>query len=75
MLIQAIFHQELSLELLFVIIIIIFFFFLEDCPDQCSGKGRCVNSTCQCMIGWSGDNCQLGKCMLVTLQLKLAAHS
>ena len=68
MLIQAIFHQELSLELLFVIIIIIIIinFFLEDCPDQCSGKGRCVNSTCQCMIGWSGDNCKLGKCMLVT---------
>ena len=51
------------------------YIFFEDCPDQCSGKGRCVNSTCQCMIGWSGDNCQLGKCMLVTLQLKLAAHS
>ncbi|KAJ7370756.1 hypothetical protein OS493_030186 [Desmophyllum pertusum] len=38
------------------------FCFLEDCPDQCSGKGKCVNSTCQCMTGWSGDSCQLGNC-------------
>ncbi|KAJ7370752.1 hypothetical protein OS493_030182, partial [Desmophyllum pertusum] len=34
----------------------------QDCPDQCSGKGKCVNSTCQCMTGWSGDSCQLGNC-------------
>ncbi|PFX25774.1 Tenascin-X [Stylophora pistillata] len=34
----------------------------QGCPDQCSGKGRCVNSTCQCMIGWSGESCQLGNC-------------
>ncbi|XP_068732633.1 uncharacterized protein [Montipora capricornis] len=36
--------------------------FQEDCPGQCSGKGRCVNSTCQCMTGWSGESCQMGDC-------------
>ncbi|XP_078343101.1 uncharacterized protein LOC144628871 isoform X1 [Oculina patagonica] len=34
----------------------------QDCPNQCSGKGRCVNATCQCMIGWSGDSCEVGNC-------------
>ena len=57
------YYLLLSLLLLLFCYLLIFF---QDCPDQCSGKGRCVNSTCQCMTGWSGDNCQLGKCVLVT---------
>eukprot|EP00118_Oscarella_pearsei_P003217 m.13434 g.13434 ORF g.13434 m.13434 type:complete len:5185 (+) comp24805_c0_seq1:361-15915(+) len=32
------------------------------CPTQCSGKGRCVNSTCVCLPGWFGDECNLGSC-------------
>ncbi|XP_048576746.1 uncharacterized protein LOC5510655 isoform X3 [Nematostella vectensis] len=32
------------------------------CPDQCSGKGRCVNGTCQCLGGWTGENCKTGLC-------------
>lgn len=32
----------------------------QSCPNQCSGKGTCINSTCQCMTGWSGDSCHLG---------------
>ena len=43
--------------------------FFLDCPDQCSGKGRCVNSTCQCMIGWSGDSCELGRCSCLIIGL------
>ena len=38
MLIQAIFHQELSLELLFVIIIIINFFFWKTARISVQGK-------------------------------------
>ena len=31
------------------------------CSTQCSGKGRCVNSTCICLEGWSGEDCRIGK--------------
>jgi hypothetical protein len=34
----------------------------SDCPRQCSGKGRCVVSQCQCVDGWSGDDCSVGAC-------------
>ena len=30
------------------------------CPSQCSGKGRCVNDICECIDGWSGDDCSSG---------------
>ena len=32
------------------------------CPNQCSGKGRCVNSACVCAKGWSGEDCSTGDC-------------
>lgn len=32
----------------------------QGCPNQCNGKGRCVNSTCVCSDGWSGDKCDIG---------------
>ncbi|XP_023933244.1 tenascin-like [Lingula anatina] len=32
------------------------------CPGQCNGKGRCVNSTCQCNHGWTGTDCSIGSC-------------
>ncbi|XP_072022586.1 uncharacterized protein [Amphiura filiformis] len=32
------------------------------CPLQCNGKGRCVNSTCECLDGWSGEDCREGAC-------------
>lgn len=37
-----------------------FFFFSLDCPGQCSGKGRCVNGTCRCIEGWTGESCDKG---------------
>ncbi|XP_031566547.1 SCO-spondin-like isoform X2 [Actinia tenebrosa] len=35
---------------------------LTGCPDQCSGKGRCVNQTCECLKGWTGEKCEIGTC-------------
>eukprot|EP00118_Oscarella_pearsei_P018941 m.198025 g.198025 ORF g.198025 m.198025 type:complete len:2548 (+) comp39552_c0_seq11:586-8229(+) len=35
----------------------------EACPLQCSGKGTCVNGTCICLAGWSGDECSIGSCV------------
>ncbi|XP_019640296.1 PREDICTED: uncharacterized protein LOC109482072 [Branchiostoma belcheri] len=32
------------------------------CPSQCSGRGRCVNNTCECMPGWTGPDCDVGNC-------------
>ncbi|XP_022804999.1 uncharacterized protein LOC111342215 isoform X2 [Stylophora pistillata] len=37
--------------------------FKRDCPDQCSGKGRCVNGTCKCIEGWTGKSCDKGSCL------------
>ncbi|XP_022808830.1 mucin-like protein [Stylophora pistillata] len=37
--------------------------FKRDCPDQCSGKGRCVNGSCKCIEGWKGKNCDKGSCL------------
>ncbi|CAH1781186.1 unnamed protein product [Owenia fusiformis] len=34
----------------------------SDCPGQCSGRGECINSTCQCTSGWEGDACDIGMC-------------
>ncbi|XP_078611887.1 uncharacterized protein LOC144882156 isoform X2 [Branchiostoma floridae x Branchiostoma japonicum] len=36
--------------------------FKPGCPSQCSGRGRCVNNTCECMPGWSGPDCDVGNC-------------
>ena len=32
------------------------------CPNDCTGKGICKNSTCMCLDGWSGDDCSIGSC-------------
>ncbi|XP_019614645.1 PREDICTED: uncharacterized protein LOC109462534 [Branchiostoma belcheri] len=34
----------------------------KGCPNQCSGRGRCVNGTCDCITGWSGEDCNVGNC-------------
>ncbi|XP_033126265.1 teneurin-3-like [Anneissia japonica] len=33
------------------------------CPYQCSGRGTCVNNTCECLPGWSGEDCRNGLCI------------
>ena len=32
------------------------------CPNDCTGKGLCKNSTCTCLEGWSGSDCSIGSC-------------
>ncbi|XP_028399971.1 uncharacterized protein LOC114523292 [Dendronephthya gigantea] len=32
------------------------------CPNDCTGKGLCLNATCRCLEGWSGDDCTIGSC-------------
>lgn len=32
------------------------------CPDDCSGRGRCVDGACQCIDGYSGPSCSEGRC-------------
>lgn len=27
------------------------------CPDNCSGRGKCVEGQCRCKLGWSGPSC------------------
>ncbi|XP_019614633.1 PREDICTED: uncharacterized protein LOC109462522 [Branchiostoma belcheri] len=34
----------------------------KGCPNQCSGRGRCVNGSCDCITGWSGEDCNVGNC-------------
>ncbi|CAH1233157.1 TNC [Branchiostoma lanceolatum] len=34
----------------------------KGCPNQCSGRGCCINGTCDCITGWSGEDCNLGNC-------------
>jgi len=29
----------------------------ERCVRGCSGRGTCVNNTCQCPEGWGGPDC------------------
>jgi leishmanolysin-like peptidase len=29
----------------------------NDCPNQCSGLGRCVDQNCVCAPGWEGPDC------------------
>ena len=35
---------------------------LKGCPNQCSGKGRCLVDTCECLDGWGGPDCSIGTC-------------
>lgn len=32
------------------------------CSDECSGHGRCAGGQCECIDGWSGDNCDIAAC-------------
>ena len=47
-----VFEESIRIELMF--------FRPSDCPSQCSGKGRCVNGTCRCIEGWTGESCDKG---------------
>ncbi|XP_057295478.1 von Willebrand factor D and EGF domain-containing protein-like isoform X2 [Hydractinia symbiolongicarpus] len=31
------------------------------CPNDCNGKGQCVNSTCSCNVGFEGADCSVNK--------------
>ena len=31
------------------------------CPGDCSGNGRCVNSTCICYSNFTASDCSIGK--------------
>ena len=34
-----------------------------ECNDECSGRGTCVNGTCDCgTTGWKGDKCERAGC-------------
>ena len=33
-----------------------------NCPNACSGNGKCVNEKCECYDGYSGRDCTLTKC-------------
>ena len=33
-----------------------------ECSGNCSGRGGCVNGTCNCTGGWRGERCQLPVC-------------
>ena len=34
------------------------------CEPRCENRGVCVNHTCHCAIGWTGDRCREGMCIL-----------
>ncbi|CAD5123388.1 DgyrCDS11742 [Dimorphilus gyrociliatus] len=34
------------------------------CPNQCLSRGTCLNGTCICVDGWSGEYCEQGDCGL-----------
>ncbi|XP_037548970.1 tenascin [Nematolebias whitei] len=34
----------------------------EDCPNECSDQGRCVDGKCVCFAGYSGTDCSQSNC-------------
>lgn len=34
----------------------------NECPEECSNRGNCVNGKCFCIEGWSGEICEIGQC-------------
>ncbi|XP_053675074.1 multiple epidermal growth factor-like domains protein 8 [Anopheles nili] len=37
-------------------------FSVTNCPNNCSGNGRCIDHSCVCDSGWIGDDCSLEAC-------------
>jgi hypothetical protein len=38
---------------------------LEKCPTQCNSHGKCIgDNLCECLPGWSGDDCSIGECIV-----------
>ncbi len=35
------------------------YYFSKDCYDNCTSNGLCLNSTCYCNQGFSGDDCSM----------------
>ena len=37
---------------------------VEQCPNRCNGKGKCVGfDKCECIEGWSGNSCEISSCV------------
>ncbi|XP_058126471.1 multiple epidermal growth factor-like domains protein 8 isoform X2 [Anopheles coustani] len=37
-------------------------FFVTNCPNNCTGNGRCADHMCVCDSGWMGSDCSLEVC-------------
>ena len=35
---------------------------LRSCPNDCSGRGYCLNGTCSCIGTWRGGDCSVQPC-------------
>nr|XP_006821991.1 PREDICTED: multiple epidermal growth factor-like domains protein 8-like [Saccoglossus kowalevskii] len=37
-------------------------FYIQNCTNDCNGKGTCKDYQCDCQRGWKGDACQFESC-------------
>ncbi|GIY36220.1 reelin [Caerostris darwini] len=38
--------------------------YIGECPNGCSGHGKCTNSGCQCDMGYSGQKCEIASVVI-----------